>query len=349
MIMIKRMPFLLGLLSVVVGVGVLSACVPDLLFFPTSTPTLLPTLENAPSWEESRSSIPPGKRLVMGWDNDTPGLTEVGYQVTPGDTLTGTFHVLSQKREERLLWTMILDGIQVEFTVDDERVLLFPTHLGPGEETSFVFETPPLAKGFHNVIFICFLDYDNHSPESDSRRVSMFPSSGPANVWSGDVVPVPTAVPNPSLHWSDSITSAPDIWLSQSRSVSMHDAMNRLQWTTRSGERLDYFVHITGSEREAATGVALLAFLDYHQIPLQVGDPIGPLVSAIAPGEHGVQACSLITPQEESPHELQVVRINSADRPFTFSTVTQTDEEGRYWSFSVLTSQRVLLEMSPGR
>ncbi|RLC88191.1 MAG: hypothetical protein DRI37_05470 [Chloroflexi bacterium] len=345
--MIKRTPFLLGLLSAVAGIGVLSACVPDLPFSPTAT--LLPTLENAPSWEESRSSIPPGKRLVMGWDNDTLGLTEIGYQVTPGDTLTGTFHVLSQEREERLLWTMILDGIQVEFTVDGERELLFPTHLGPGEETSFVFETPPLAEGFHNVIFICFLDYDNHSPKADSRRVSMFPSPGPANVWSGDVVPVPTAIPNPSLQWGDSTTSSPGIWLSRNRSDSVHDAMNRLQWTIRYGERLDYFVHIAGSEREAATGVALLAFLDYHQISLQVGDPVGPLVSAIAPGEHGVKACSLIAPQEEGPHELQFARINSVDRPFTFSTATQTDEEGRYRAFSILSSQRVLLEVSPGQ
>lgn len=343
--MIKRIPFLLGLLSVVIGISVLSACVPNSPFSPTST--LLPTLENAPSWEESRSSIPPGKRLVMGWDNDTPGLTEIGYQITPGDTLTGTFHVLSQEREERLLWTMILDGIQVEFTVEGERTLLFPTHLGPGEETSFAFETPPLTDGFHNVIFICFLDYDNHSPESDSRRMLMLPSPGPANVWSGDVVPVPTAVPNPSLQWSDAPASAPGIWISQSNSESVHDAMHRLQWTAKPGERLDYFVHITGSGSAAATGVALIAFLDYHQIPLQVGEPVKPMMSLIAPEEHGVAKCSLIAPQEEGPHELQVVRINSADRAFTFSTATQTDEEGRYWSFSVLSSQRVLLEVGP--
>lgn len=282
----------------------------------------------------------------MGWDNDTPGIIDVGYQIAAGDILTSTFHVLNQfEHEQRLLWTMIVDGMQVEFTVDGEKTLLFPTHLGPGGETSFVFETPPLAEGFHNIIFICFLDYDNHSPEFDSRHLLMFPPSR-GDVWSGDVVPVPTAAPNPSLQWSNATTSASDIWLSQSRSESARDARHRLQWTAQPGEKLDYFVHITGSEHEAATGVALIAFLDYHQIPLQVGDPVEPLVSLMAPGEQGVAACSLIVPQEEGPHELQVARIDSIDRPF--STITQTDEAGRYRSFSVLTSQRVLLEVGPG-
>lgn len=283
----------------------------------------------------------------MGWDNDTPGFIGGStYQIAAGDTLTGTFHILSQyEREQRLLWTMIVDGMQVEFTVEGEETLLFPTHLGPGEETSFAFETPPLAEGFHNITFICFLDYDNHGPESDGRRMLMFPSAL-SNVWSGDVVPVPTAAPNPSLQRDNAIASGCGIWLSQDRFESASDAKNRLQWTAEPGERLDYFTHTTGSEREAATGIALIAFLDYHQVPLQVGDPVRPLVSLIAPGEQGVAACRLIVPQEEGPHELQVARIDSIDRPF--STITQTDQAGRYRSFSVLTSQRVLLEVRPG-
>lgn len=341
-----RISFLLSLLGVAAEIGILSACVPDLPFSPTST--LLPTVENAPSWEDSRSSIPPGKRLVMGWDNDTPGLTEMGYQIMPGNTLTGTFHVLSQKREERLLWTMIIDGMQVEFMADGKRTRLLPTHLGPSEETSFVFETPSLAEGFHSVLFIPFVDYDNHSLDADSRHIVMLPSSGPARVWSGGIVPVPTAVPNPSLQQDDAISSGSSIWLSQTCSESAHDARRRLRWTVKPGEKLDYFVHITGSENEAATGVALLAFLDYCQIPLQVGEPVEPLMDFIAPGEQRRAACSLIAPPEEGPYELQFVRVNSTDCPFSTATVTQTDEAGRYRSFSVLSSQRVLLEVDSG-
>jgi len=298
-------------------------------------------MEDALSWEDSRSLIPPEARIVVGFDNDTPGLTDEGYQIAPGKTLTVTFHVLSREREERLLWTMIVDGTQVPFTADGQGTTLFPTHLGPGEEASFVLETPSIPEGFHNLALIAFVDYDDHSVDSESRYLSLIPTSR-SIVWSGDVIPVPTVSPNPSFG-SESSATVSDIWISRDRSESRHDVLSELHWTIKPGEKLDYFVHVSGSEQEASTGVQIVAFLNYFQTPCQPGQAKPSLTTLVQSGEHATARCSLTAPEEEGFYELQLVRINSIDRPI--STIVQPDEAGRYPSYFILSSQRVLLEV----
>lgn len=263
--------------------------------------------------------------FVMGFaEDDIPAAENLGtktYSVPAGEPISLTYHGLSSLPEAvHLRCTLLVDEEQVPFNLDGREALLHDVVLETQVIRDIPIVIPPLDEGAHDLIWLAFWNPDNHSGDEQFRDLSTYALSdrytflagGQAN-WGALLA----AEPLSALEGLEGILSAGDAF------ITKDDKQPQLWYeeTVSAGQQLDYYIYTGYDQKAAPLGAdvnefALLIFLDYKLIPLNVEDERLCRHFSLNPDTPGDRivariAASLIGPQEEGPHELGALRINN--------------------------------------
>jgi|GEM_PF-1397630 len=275
--------------------------------------------------------------FVMGFlDDDIPSAEKVGvrtYSVPAGEPILMTYHGLSSLPEPTpLRCTLLIDGKQVTFTFDGQDALLHDVMLETQVIRDIPIVIPPLDEGAHDVIWLAFRNPDNHSTDEKFRHLSAyaFPdrftllAGGQAKWDAVDVEPLPAFE-----EWEcESFPS--EAFISKSDEAIKY----WYEETVSAGQQVDCYIYTGYHEELAPLGddvneFALLIFLDYKLIPLNVGDDHLIRYFSLGSDVLGARiAVSFIAPQEDGPHELCALRINNPGHTIDELTCEERSSSG---------------------
>lgn len=257
--------------------------------------------------------------FIMGFaEDDIPVAENVGirtYSVPAGEPIPMTYHGLSSLPEPvHLRCTLLVDEDQVSFTLDGREALLHDVVLETQVIRDIPIIIPPLDEGAHDLIWLAFWNPDNHSSDEQFRDLSTYAFSDRYTFLAGSqekwdeidlVEPLAAFEGVENFPWT--------AFLSKSAEV----LQTWYEETVSADQRLDYYIYTGYEQKTAPLGTvvnefALLVFLDYKLIPLNVGDDRLRRYFSLGLDTPGTRiAASLIGPQEEGPHELCALRINN--------------------------------------
>jgi hypothetical protein len=248
-----------------------------------------------------------GEGVAYGIQETRQGKYWRTYQVSGHSSFRGFFWLLNQQPAEEYLITCLVDYQQVPCVFDGQQRLLYRVDMGDFEDQTVPFETPPLVPGFHDVALLAFAKPNVHDLSRQYRFSTDFHYLyAPRLVLlTGDE---PWQVP--SIEYT--ITGTEPI----SRTVPLEGlVVNREKqeleiqaWLTQevgAGEIIEYFVHM-GNDTGPSRTFAVMAFLDYEQIPLDGAEQWVAYVS-LPTGTRAVLPGNLVAPQEMGVHEFMVV------------------------------------------
>jgi hypothetical protein len=260
--------------------------------------------------------------FVMGFlDEDIPAAEKVGvrtYSVPADEPILMTYHGLSSLPEPvHLRCTLLIDGKQITFTLDGQDALLHDVML----ETQVIRDIPivisPLDEGAHDVIWLAFRNPDDHSTDEEFRHLSTDALPDRFTLLAGGQTEWDTVDVEPLAafeEWEgESFPS--EAFISKSHGKVIRYWYEEM---VSAGQQVDYYIYTGYHEEVAPPGAdanefALLIFLDYKLIPLNVGDDRLIRYFSLEPDDAPVAriAVSFVAPQEEGPHELCAMRINN--------------------------------------
>jgi hypothetical protein len=257
--------------------------------------------------------------FLMGFrEDDIPAGTYVGantYSVPAGEAIGVTYHALSSLPDDaHLRVTLLVDLGQTAFTVDGQVTLLYDVVLENQVILDLPIVVPALEEGAHDVELVAFINPDNHEVEPEFRFSETYAQSDRFTLLVGD-----------SEEWAPiDLEIAPVFERSDGGSVPMlafatRSAGSMKAWfeeEVSAGDQLDYYVYtryetLFSAPNSSDNTFGIVAFLDYLQIPLEVGDDQLVRYYSLDGSAQGIRIeASLTAPESEGQHELCLMRVN---------------------------------------
>lgn len=234
-----------------------------------------------------------------------PG-SKPNYYVKPGETFSGYYEVINAypKRHSYVILTFI-DYKQVKLRLNKKLALTHDISLAPGQKKWWNFETTNLDMGFHDFAMVVLWYPKIHVLEKNFRTDSQFfYSIRRANLIVG-------SQEKPHIEIRPPINKEPQQKGNGYDGVTINKSKNDLSlWLKEESNpksNLDYHIHVGNNENEPKK-FALIALLDYKQIPIKQD---GPLVvfGNLAPNEIQTFSASVKVPNKKGIHELQIIRM----------------------------------------
>ncbi|MEJ2558048.1 MAG: hypothetical protein P8186_17865 [Anaerolineae bacterium] len=248
-----------------------------------------------------------GQGVAYGIQETREGKYWHTYRVPEHSSFRGFFYLLNQRPAEEYLLTCLVDYRQVPCTFDGQQQLLYRVSIEDFGERTLPFETPTLAPGLHDLAILAFAKPTVHDLSREYRLSTDFNYLyAPRAVLLAGDEPWQT----PSIEYTITGTR-PTNKISPLEGLVINREEQELEiraWITqevRSGESTEYFVHL-GNDTGPSHTRAVMAFLDYKQIPLAGADQWVAYVS-LPTGTRAVLPGRFVAPQEVGVHELVVV------------------------------------------
>ncbi|MGI8549453.1 MAG: hypothetical protein ACR2PL_01465 [Dehalococcoidia bacterium] len=279
-----------------------------------------------------------GQRLVSQWHGSTIPVSTASIATTPPMSLAGQgvafgikdaqnapfwrtyrvsldapFHgilqVTNHQPAQSFLLTCVLDYQQVPCRYGGQPQVLNRIAMGTNEQRDIPFETPTLSQGWHDFTLLIVPSPDDHSLNPRFRL-------GTDTVYAARSVLL-----DGGLSWGPPVITYPDVGQSSPNPALPLDGIfvdqeahpGQLQaWTSQgvsAGETVHYYVHL-GNKSRATYTFALLAFLDYQQIPLD-GQRGRAVFGSLAAGAQGVVPGQVMAPAASGVHELMVLWVEN--------------------------------------
>lgn len=197
----------------------------------------------------------------------------------------------------------LLDYKQQTFLFNNQTDKLHLVNLSKFEDSFYYFQIDNISKGFHDFAIIVLLNPYEHSLKKEYRYSTDMAKMGDKrfNLFVGGVNNTPIkdsfdSMPCPSSYVLNGLLAnkeacSPNAWFSEEI-----DGM----------EKINYFINV-GNDEEIIRSFALMAFLDYEQIPLRLNDKELTTFGKLKKGEKRAFSANLTLPNEEGVHELMVI------------------------------------------
>ncbi|HQC12094.1 MAG TPA: hypothetical protein PKY15_01900, partial [Methanoregulaceae archaeon] len=222
----------------------------------------------------------------------------------------GYYFISNQMYEQNdYLISCFLDYEQVPFSLDGSGPeLLHRVYLAPFEEKFFRFDLGRLEPGGHDCEIVALLETENHSLDLQFRRSTDFSYLGSrrVNVYANSTELPVINYSSPSRIFAqncgDGYVINDGLLLTRTPCVAEG-------WFTedvRAGETLVYYVNVA-SDSKYPVSVALVALLDYTQVPLLENDTSNAIFLNLAAGEKISFPAYVQVPATPGVHELMVL------------------------------------------
>ncbi len=240
------------------------------------------------------------------------------YSVPSGRPFESIYHVLHQipKGDDYLIFCL-LDYKQVPFILDGQENIIHRVHLKAMEERFFSFRIPALTEGLHDLALVLIIKPDEHSLSEKFRFSTDFALFHDARI----VLLVGKSRLPPSIDYDIQGQHIPI----EKRKVQFHgllvnqhdgpqDLFAWLSEDVNPNQVLTYIVHI-GNDTDDPKVFALMAFLDFKQVPLSMKDEHWVKYGKLDTGERATVPGSLLVPSESGVHEFMIVWALSPYQP----------------------------------
>ena len=230
--------------------------------------------------------------------------------------------------------TCLVDYIQVP--CNDGGATTF--QLDTGKEAKFSVELPNLSVGLHDLILLTFFNPDEHSTETRFRQNSRFMYH-----FYRTTIYVGEKANQPSVRYTQFVEDDP---LAQKGINIFTASKSRLEdpWQTPwhvedalTGQHISYFVRWNNTQPTINT-FALIAFLNFEQVPLQSADPV--LYGRFEPHKQANIAAQFQVPKEPGQAEFLVLLVENP-----YLALDQQAEKETPQPFFVFSSDRVLVNV----
>jgi hypothetical protein len=248
-----------------------------------------------------------GQGVAYGIQETREGKYWRTYRMPEHSSFRGLFYLLNQRPAEDYLLTCLVDYHQVPCTFDGQQLLLYRVSIEGFGERTLPFATPPLAPGLHDLAVLAFAKPDVHDLSSEYRLSTDFSYlyTPRAVLLAGDEPWQPPSVEYTITGTRPTSATSPLEGLVINREEQELEIRAWFTQEVRSGETLEYFVHL-GNDTGPSHTRAVMAFLDYKQVPLDGADQWVAYVS-LPTGTRAILPGRLVAPREVGVHELVVV------------------------------------------
>jgi hypothetical protein len=279
----------------------------------TEQATALPTIQ---PWADAVRLGPQDMNVSgVAWDEASVPVTLVGfhtYEALPAVPITVNYHMLNRTLDAhtRRIF-LLLDEHQLRGGIgDDPNALYTDVEVEKAQELTLTMTLPPLEPGPHNIVTISLPDPDaDVIPGFDSSRGTLVATGGGGGDWREYQQMQDSALPRGFPFGITGDTSDPPVFsLWESEECSPGEVV---EYAIYVGYRIQH----PGLAREL-TGddtyrFAVVAFLDFEQIPVEYGAAELPFYGAVERGEVGRLITAFQAPEEPGPHHLLVLLIQS--------------------------------------
>ncbi len=223
------------------------------------------------------------------------------------ESLEGSLQItnaINQKNEYLIM--ALVDYKLVPFSVNGSKNNTHIVTLDSMETQLYPFEIENLTAGFHDILILTFLNPNQHSLNREYRISTDFALMGRIRLNAlveNNTKPVIEyqhlrKLCNASYPLEGILVNqqpcSPKMWLAEN---------------VTAGDKLDYFINIGNNRRQEQRTFAIIQFLDYEQIPLDLEKNDFVYLGKLNNGEKVSIPASLIVPKEKGVHELIVVWI----------------------------------------
>ncbi|GAB4581624.1 MAG: hypothetical protein Fur0022_43730 [Anaerolineales bacterium] len=212
-----------------------------------------------------------------------------------------------------VLVSAILNYTQVEFALDSKLGLLHSLVIPAKTEINLPLDVSIHGTGFHDFFIVAFSEPGYHPTSKNERyatgRLSAFgkrtvikigDNTGLARDISVDFIGSPI-IPHPGAAIVDLA------FVNTAKNDSSHPAYHQFSIANVSkGEPFKFQVLVENTEIERSVPIAVMLFLDFHQVPILEKDVI---VTLLDIGQEVVVNASVDLPAEEGIHEMQIIYI----------------------------------------
>lgn len=267
-----------------------------------------PNASNEPSSETTPSVEYMGRGVTIGIQATSGGPFWRTYGIPSATAFAGRVSLSNQQSPTNYLLTCLLDYRQESCIWDGTPELLYTAELDENEERIIPFTTPTLSTGFHD---FAVLAISNAGAEDLGERYRIstdlsYLYASRAVLLSGDEPWQPPALDEVFLGGErNSSASLEGVIVNQEeypvelRAWTVYEAI--------PGETIDYYIHVgNGTDDNPPNTFAILAFLDYRQIPID-GENQWVAFAEMPPGSATTLPAQMIAPEEPGIHELMIV------------------------------------------
>jgi len=288
--------FLGGLLSLAVMLGACS-------LLESSTPQAN-TVEG-----KKRDVIYEGEGVAYGIQRDPKGKLWRTYEVSADSPFEGLFFLDNQQPTEEYLLTCLIDYRQLPCDFEGQQQTLFPITVGDFESQRISFKTPRLSPGRHDVALLAFAKPNTHDLSRKYRLSTDF-----NYLYAPRMVALVGEKPwqKPSMKYvTVGITPTTQTRATLGGLLVNQEAHPQKwrAWLTEEvqpGETVEYYVHMGGSEGSGSNAYAVMAFLDFIQVPLD-GKNQWVAYASVPPGTVATLPGRFKAPTEPGVHEFVIV------------------------------------------
>ncbi len=246
-----------------------------------------------------------GENFGVGIYN-SPNLTdgmELSQFLDPQSNFSGWLRITNAMYESNQYMVFaLLDYKQQTFLFNNQTAKLHLLNLDRFEDNFYYFQINNISKGFHDLVIIVVLNPYEHSLSKEYRYSTDMAKMGDKrlNLFVGGVNDVQiedtfNSIPCPSSYVLNGLlvnkkACSPNAWFSEKIKE----------------EEINYFINV-GNDDEILRSFALMAFLDYEQIPLNLNYKELTVFGKLKQGKKKAFFANLTLPKEGGVHELMVI------------------------------------------
>ncbi len=247
-----------------------------------------------------------GENFGVGIYNN-PNLTD-GMQLSQfldhGSNFSGWLRITNAMYEiNQYMVFALLDYKQQTFLFNNQTAKLHLVNLSKFEDNFYYFQIDNISKGFHDFTIIVVLNPYEHSLNKEYRYSTDMAKMGDKrlNLFVG-------GVNNTQIKYAFDSMPCPPSYVLNGLLVNK-EACSPNAWYSeeiKGKDEINYFINV-GNDEEKMRSFALMAFLDYKQIPLKLNDKEPTTFGKLKQGEKRAYPSNLALPKEEGVHELMVI------------------------------------------
>ena len=241
--------------------------------------------------------------------NLTDGMQRSQY-LNPGSNFSGWLSIANAMYDSNQYMVFaLLDYKQQRFFFNNQTDKLHLVNLSKFEEKFYYFQINNISEGFHDIAIILVLTSYEHSLNKDYRYSTDMGRMGDRrlNLFVGDV----NDTNDTRIRYTECDVSCQSSYVLNGLLVNKEPCSPKAWFfdDVVAGDELDYFVNV-GNDDETLRTFALMVFLDYKQIPLNLNsDEKLTIFGKLRQGEKISYHANLTLPDEEGVHELMIVWI----------------------------------------
>ena len=245
---------------------------------------------------------------IYNSQNLTDGMQRSQY-LNPGSNFSGWLRITNAMYDSNQYMVFALvDYKQQRFFFNNQTDKLHLVNLSKFEDNLYYFQINNISEGFHDVAIILVLTPYEHSLNEDYRFSTDMGRMGDRrlNLFVGDV----NDTNDTRIGYVECDVSCQSSYVLNGLLVNKEPCSPKawLSDDVVAGDELDYFVNV-GNDDEPLRTFALMAFLDYKQIPFNLNSDELTIFGKLRHGEKISYHANLTLPDEEGVHELMIVWI----------------------------------------